>query len=166
MKFHNLCNIIIGEGFCARYIGRAVACFVVESCRSARPNNTKDFDFINPDQCTSHMSVAMGDNKPMGDLGLSKPPLPPAQNVDSHEPADAETDTGERIPSATKEYTAWDVYNNEARKVDTELVNDWKDSLNSLLLFVSHTVVMICTYLSIVPGSHFRRRTHRDYRRE
>ena len=35
------------------------------------------------------------------------------------------------------EDTVWDVYNNEARKVDTELVNDWKESLNSLLLFVS-----------------------------
>jgi len=34
------------------------------------------------------------------------------------------------------ESTVWDVYNNEARKVDTELVNDWRESLNSLLLFV------------------------------
>jgi hypothetical protein len=44
---------------------------------------------------------------------------------------------GGRLPGITKEYSAWDVYNNEARKVDTELVNDWRDSLNSLLLFVS-----------------------------
>jgi Family of unknown function (DUF6535) len=44
---------------------------------------------------------------------------------------------GGRLPGMTKEYSAWDVYNNEARKVDTELVNDWRDSLNSLLLFVS-----------------------------
>jgi hypothetical protein len=44
---------------------------------------------------------------------------------------------GGRLPAMTKEYSAWDVYNNEARKVDTELVNDWRDSLNSLLLFVS-----------------------------
>jgi Family of unknown function (DUF6535) len=44
---------------------------------------------------------------------------------------------GGLLPGMTKEYTAWDVYNNEARKVDTELVNDWRDSLNSLLLFVS-----------------------------
>jgi hypothetical protein len=43
---------------------------------------------------------------------------------------------GGRLPGMTKEYSAWDVYNNEARKVDTELVNDWRDSLNSLLLFV------------------------------
>jgi hypothetical protein len=44
---------------------------------------------------------------------------------------------GGRLNGWTKEYSAWDVYNNEARKVDTELVNDWRDSLNSLLLFVS-----------------------------
>jgi hypothetical protein len=44
---------------------------------------------------------------------------------------------GGRVLGMTKEYSAWDVYNNEARKVDTELVNDWRDSLNSLLLFVS-----------------------------
>jgi Family of unknown function (DUF6535) len=44
---------------------------------------------------------------------------------------------GGRLPGIATEYSAWDVYNNEARKVDTELVNDWRDSLNSLLLFVS-----------------------------
>jgi hypothetical protein len=37
----------------------------------------------------------------------------------------------------TKEYSGSDVYNNEAKKTDTELVNDWRESLNSLLLFVS-----------------------------
>lgn len=34
------------------------------------------------------------------------------------------------------ERTVWDVYNNEARIVDRELVKDWTSSLNSLLLFV------------------------------
>jgi hypothetical protein len=29
------------------------------------------------------------------------------------------------------------VYNNEAKKVDNELINDWRDSLNFLLVFVS-----------------------------
>jgi Family of unknown function (DUF6535) len=43
-----------------------------------------------------------------------------------------------RLPGMTREYSGWDVYNNEAKKVDTELVNDWRDSLNSLLLFVSY----------------------------
>jgi hypothetical protein len=42
----------------------------------------------------------------------------------------------EHLPGMPKEYSGWDVYNNEAKKVDTELVNDWKESLNSLLLFV------------------------------
>lgn len=32
---------------------------------------------------------------------------------------------GEYISSAVKETDAWDVYNNEARKVDRELVKDW-----------------------------------------
>lgn len=39
--------------------------------------------------------------------------------------------------SHMKENTIWDVYNNEARIVDRELVKDWESSLNSLLLFVS-----------------------------
>jgi Family of unknown function (DUF6535) len=44
------------------------------------------------------------------------------------------------------EYTVWDVYNNEAKKVDTELVNDWKESLNSLLLFVSDDPSLVHIY--------------------
>ena len=42
-----------------------------------------------------------------------------------------------RLPGMTKENTTWDVYNNEARKVDNELVKDWTASLHFLLLFVS-----------------------------
>lgn len=41
------------------------------------------------------------------------------------------------VPGFLKEYSGWDVYNNEAKKVDTELVKDWTASLNFLLLFVS-----------------------------
>ena len=57
-------------------------------------------------------------------------------------PAAVELDSGmasegDRLLGIPKEYSGWDVYNNEAKKVDTELVNDWRDSLNSLLLFVS-----------------------------
>ena len=44
---------------------------------------------------------------------------------------------GEYIHGMVKENTAWDVYNNEARKVDNELVKDWTASLNFLLVFVS-----------------------------
>jgi regulatory protein YycI of two-component signal transduction system YycFG len=44
---------------------------------------------------------------------------------------------GDKILGLTTEYSGWDVYNNEARKVDRELVKDWTASLNFLLLFVS-----------------------------
>jgi Family of unknown function (DUF6535) len=44
---------------------------------------------------------------------------------------------GDRILGMTKENSGWDVYNNEARKVDMELVKDWTTSLNFLLIFVS-----------------------------
>jgi Family of unknown function (DUF6535) len=54
---------------------------------------------------------------------------------------------GERLPGIPKEYSGWDVYNNEAKKVDTELVNDWRESLNSLLLFVS--IFGIASYFQI-----------------
>jgi Family of unknown function (DUF6535) len=49
------------------------------------------------------------------------------------------TGEGDRILGMTKENSGWDVYNNEARKVDTELVKDWTTSLNFLLIFVSFT---------------------------
>jgi Family of unknown function (DUF6535) len=47
---------------------------------------------------------------------------------------------GEYIPGMVKESTVWDVYNNEVRKVDNELVKDWTASLNFLLVFVSTLV--------------------------
>jgi hypothetical protein len=62
---------------------------------------------------------------------------------------------GGRLPGMTKEYSAWDVYNNEARKVDTELVNDWRDSLNSLLLFVSISSIDRQSILSFVKAAIF-----------
>jgi hypothetical protein len=39
--------------------------------------------------------------------------------------------------SSKEENDVWDVYNTEAMKEDRELVKDWQDSLNALLLFVS-----------------------------
>jgi hypothetical protein len=39
----------------------------------------------------------------------------------------------ERLHGMPKKYTGWDTHNNETEKVDTELVNDWAASLNSLL---------------------------------
>jgi len=41
-----------------------------------------------------------------------------------------------RVLGLKRELCGWDVYNNEAKKVDTELVKDWTASLNFLLLFV------------------------------
>jgi hypothetical protein len=44
---------------------------------------------------------------------------------------------GEGPLGEPKEYTGWDVYNNEAGKIDKELVTKWASSLNFLLIFVS-----------------------------
>lgn len=44
---------------------------------------------------------------------------------------------GDHFPRLVKETTTWEIYNNEARKVDNELVKDWTATLNFLLLFVS-----------------------------
>jgi hypothetical protein len=50
------------------------------------------------------------------------------------------------IPGMVKESTVWDVYNNEARKVDNELVKDWTASLNFLLVFVSKLSLFMMPY--------------------
>jgi hypothetical protein len=51
----------------------------------------------------------------------------------------------EYFSGIVKETTAWDIYNNEARKVDRELVKDWTASLNFLLVFVS---TFLCSSLN------------------
>jgi Family of unknown function (DUF6535) len=76
------------------------------------------------------------------------------------------TTEGEGPPEIPKEYSGWDVYNNEAKKVDTELVNDWRDSLNSLLLFVSIFGTNISPPNSVHIGDHFCRRTYSFHHRE
>ncbi|KIM29839.1 hypothetical protein M408DRAFT_67347, partial [Serendipita vermifera MAFF 305830] len=43
--------------------------------------------------------------------------------------------------------SGWDVYNKEAKKVDTELVNDWRDSLNSLLLFAAIFAAVLTAFI-------------------
>lgn len=69
------------------------------------------------------------------------------------------------ISGMVKENTVWDVYNNEAKKVDTELVKDWKDSLNFLLVFVStHTAFPDHSNTHI--GGHFRCGTDSIYHRK
>ena len=62
---------------------------------------------------------------------------------------------GGRLPGMTREYSGWDVYNNEAKKVDTELVNDWRDSLNSLLLFVSILLLELQLILTLKQAAIF-----------
>jgi hypothetical protein len=39
--------------------------------------------------------------------------------------------------SKERETTAWEVYNKRAAIVDRELIKDWNDGLNTLLIFVS-----------------------------
>jgi len=39
-----------------------------------------------------------------------------------------------------QETSIWDVYNNLADVRDEELIKDWQDSLNFLLIFVSYTL--------------------------
>ena len=43
--------------------------------------------------------------------------------------------------NVTSETTAWEIYNNRASVVDRELIKDWNDSLNSLLIFVRPPLV-------------------------
>lgn len=82
--------------------------------------------------------------------------------VDARVPAVTEAD---RIPEFVKEYSGWDVYNNEARKVDTELVKDWTASLNFLLLFVS-LLVRRCIVSNDPIGSYLCGCFDRIYYRE
>ena len=78
----------------------------------------------------------------MEDVEWPQEPAPGANKVYSRPPPAGASRKRDHIHGIFNEpeYTVWDVYNNEARKVDTELVNDWKESLNSLLLFVSDTL--------------------------
>jgi hypothetical protein len=70
------------------------------------------------------------------------------RNKDTINPVMGEVKTDEgHIPGMVKESTVWDVYNNEARKVDNELVKDWTASLNSLLVFVSESHLVVMAYL-------------------
>ena len=41
----------------------------------------------------------------------------------------------------TPDTTAWDIYNYQAGRVESEVVKDWHDSLNTLLVFVSKITV-------------------------
>jgi hypothetical protein len=60
----------------------------------------------------------------------------------SNDPADI---TG--VPGMVKEFTAWDVYYNEARKVDQELITGWNSLLSSLMLFVGFLYPFVIFHL-------------------
>jgi hypothetical protein len=39
--------------------------------------------------------------------------------------------------NVTENTTVWEIYNHKAAEVDREMIKDWNDSLNTLLIFVS-----------------------------
>jgi hypothetical protein len=62
-------------------------------------------------------------------------------------------DSGERPRESLKvtpDTTAWDIYNDQAEQVENEVVRDWKDTLSTLLVFVSKATVQ-----AIVAPSYF-----------
>jgi hypothetical protein len=71
----------------------------------------------------------------------------------------------ERIHGMVKKSTVWDIYNNEAREVDNELVKDWTASLNLLLVFVSLLLSVMIHVLTFI-GCYLRGRTYCIYHRE
>ena len=53
-------------------------------------------------------------------------------------------DSGEKPRESLKvtpDTTAWDIYNYQAGRVESEVVKDWNDTLNTLLVFVSKSTV-------------------------
>jgi hypothetical protein len=42
----------------------------------------------------------------------------------------------------TKDTTAWEIYNHKASEVDREMIKDWNESLNTLLIFVSQALLI------------------------
>ena len=95
--------------------------------------------------------VEVEDRIPVGSHPQPKAPDRQAENVNEqqlHASTLAEAFSEEyRLPGMVKENTTWDVYNNEARKVDHELVKDWTASLNFLLLFVSPLITNTISFL-------------------
>ncbi|KIM31690.1 hypothetical protein M408DRAFT_20918 [Serendipita vermifera MAFF 305830] len=71
----------------------------------------------------------------------------PREQPPQLEPVAGINTTAELIPGMVKESSGWDVYNNEAKKVDTELVNDWRASLNSLLLFAAIFAAVLTAFI-------------------
>jgi hypothetical protein len=64
-------------------------------------------------------------------------------------PLDSGEKPGESL-KVTPDTTAWDIYNYHAGRVESEVVKDWNDTLNTLLVFVSKSAVQ-----AIVAPSYF-----------
>ena len=96
-----------------------------------------------------YMSTALintGEEIPLEPQQLPKAPDPGTGRLNNNSPlrgivANIRPDE-EHVHAMAKESTVWDVYNNEARKVDNELVKDWTASLNLLLVFVSQLLLI------------------------
>lgn len=65
----------------------------------------------------------------------------------SREPGTNVIFEGDGLPRLVKETTTWDIYNNEARKVDNELVKDWTATLNFLLLFAAIFAAVLTAFI-------------------
>lgn len=61
--------------------------------------------------------------------------------------------------SKARETTAWEVYNKRALIVDRELIKDWNDTLNTLLIFVR-----ICLITYFLPTARYSRATSKGDR--
>jgi hypothetical protein len=115
------------------------------------------------------MVMNTGEDKPLEPQQHQKAPDPSTERRNNNLPLrgvmpEVRPDE-ERIHGLMKESTVWDVYNNEARKVDNELVKDWTASLNLLLVFVS-SVLSIRIHVLTLTGGYLCGRPHRIYHRE
>jgi Family of unknown function (DUF6535) len=111
--------------------------------------NSSTSEFSTPKSYRSVYTVEMDEDIPLEMRERRKPPDTFARNPNNNTARAVTTDVrmnGEYIPGMVKESTVWDVYNNEARKVDNELVKDWTASLNFLLVFVSPLSLVAIKY--------------------
>lgn len=93
----------------------------------------------------------------MGRISYDRPrPFPKSRKgtAVSINPGPVQVPPDEFGPNGTRETSIWDVYNNEARIVDKELIKDWTNSLNFLLLFVSRKDLFV-NLLTTLLGGYF-----------
>ncbi|KIM29808.1 hypothetical protein M408DRAFT_22679 [Serendipita vermifera MAFF 305830] len=113
-------------------------------------------EVTNHEEKTEHMknTIDEGEQEEKGEAGMKNLDQP-APNAIATKPRDGTlpiaglATKGERIHGLVTEYehTVWDVHNNEAMKVDNESVKDWKESLNSLLLFAAIFAAVLTAFI-------------------